>query len=229
MTALLQGLPFVNEAKAVENKLVVTLDDPEERNPEIIRALVGAGADVQFVGELRHSLEEVYLRLMERTLIGISMNKIKTIIHKEWAEVFKNRMVLFTVAFMPLIFTALPLVILYTMRGETGMNDVAGDLPEQFSSMCPADLPAGECFQVYMVSQFMIMFMIIPGSSRRQSLLTRSWVRKPPAAWNRCWQRRSLPSSCWLGKSLAAAIPGIGATYGCLRPLCHWGLDYCDQ
>ena len=31
------------------------------------------------------------------------MNHIWTIIEKEWAEVFKNRMVLFSVIFMPLI------------------------------------------------------------------------------------------------------------------------------
>ncbi|HNT24570.1 MAG TPA: ABC transporter ATP-binding protein [Anaerolineales bacterium] len=60
-------LPFVHDAKAIENKLLVTLDDPETHNPDIIRALVGAGADVQFVGELRHSLEDVYLRLMQET------------------------------------------------------------------------------------------------------------------------------------------------------------------
>ena len=60
-----QALPFVTEAQAVENKLVITLDDPEQHNPELIRALVGAGADIQFVGELRHSLEDVYLRLIE--------------------------------------------------------------------------------------------------------------------------------------------------------------------
>jgi ABC-2 type transport system ATP-binding protein len=59
------SLPFVREAKAVDNKLVVTLDDPEAHNPEIIRVLVGAGADLQFVGELRHSLEDVYLQLMK--------------------------------------------------------------------------------------------------------------------------------------------------------------------
>ena len=38
------------------------------------------------------------------------MIKIWTIISKEWAEVFKNRLVLFTVAFLPIILTALPLV-----------------------------------------------------------------------------------------------------------------------
>jgi ABC-2 type transport system ATP-binding protein len=55
----------VREVKVVENKLVVTLDNPNEQNPEIVRSLVKSGADVQFVGELRHSLEEVYLELVK--------------------------------------------------------------------------------------------------------------------------------------------------------------------
>jgi ABC-2 type transport system ATP-binding protein len=59
------GLPFVHEARAIDNRLVVTLDNPESRNPEIVRMLVGLGAEVQFVGELRHSLEEVYLQLVK--------------------------------------------------------------------------------------------------------------------------------------------------------------------
>ncbi len=46
------------------------------------------------------------------------MNKIKTIIKKEWAEVFKNRMVLFTIAFLPLLMTAIPLAIIYSTRGD---------------------------------------------------------------------------------------------------------------
>ena len=58
-------LTFVRESKVIENKLVVNLDDPETHNPEIIRALVTAGADVLFVGELRHSLEDVYLQLVK--------------------------------------------------------------------------------------------------------------------------------------------------------------------
>jgi ABC-2 type transport system ATP-binding protein len=65
MAAVIQTLPFVREAKVIDNKLVVNLDDPETHNPEIIRALVGAGADIQFVGELRHSLEDVYLQLVK--------------------------------------------------------------------------------------------------------------------------------------------------------------------
>jgi ABC-2 type transport system ATP-binding protein len=65
IAASIQRLPFVREAKVIENKLVVNLDDPETHNPEIIRVLVGAGVDIQFVGELRHSLEDVYLQLVK--------------------------------------------------------------------------------------------------------------------------------------------------------------------
>jgi len=60
-----RGLPCVREAKVVENKIVLTVDDPETHNPEIVRALVGAGAQIRFVGELRHSLEDVYFQLVK--------------------------------------------------------------------------------------------------------------------------------------------------------------------
>ncbi len=62
---LIRALPFVKEVQAVEARLVVGLDSPEEQNPVIVRELVTAGAAVQFVGELRHSLEEVYLNLLQ--------------------------------------------------------------------------------------------------------------------------------------------------------------------
>ena len=65
LVSKVSALPFVQEARLIDNRLVVTLDNPETRNPEIVRTLVEAGADVQFVGELRHSLEEVYLQLVK--------------------------------------------------------------------------------------------------------------------------------------------------------------------
>ena len=59
-----EKLPFIHEVQAIENKLVITLDDPETHNPEIVRQLVGLGIDIQFIGELRHSLEDVYFQLV---------------------------------------------------------------------------------------------------------------------------------------------------------------------
>ena len=61
---LVRPLPGVQEASLVDGKLLVAVDDPEERNPAIIRALVAAGAEIQFVGELRRSLEDAYLALV---------------------------------------------------------------------------------------------------------------------------------------------------------------------
>jgi ABC-2 type transport system ATP-binding protein len=60
-----RGLDFVRDVQAVDNKLVVALDEPEAQNPQLVRVLVGAGADIQFVGELRHSLEDIYLQLID--------------------------------------------------------------------------------------------------------------------------------------------------------------------
>jgi ABC-2 type transport system permease protein len=89
------------------------------------------------------------------------MKKIKTIIRKEWAEVFKKRMVLFTVIFMPLFLSILPLIILYAM-GNSGANSANTELPAQFQQLCNASLTAGQCMQYYIVSEFLIMFMLIP-------------------------------------------------------------------
>lgn len=55
---------FVHEVETADNKLIVKLDDPETHNPELIHDLVKLGAQIQFVGELRQSLEDVYLQLL---------------------------------------------------------------------------------------------------------------------------------------------------------------------
>lgn len=140
------------------------------------------------------------------------MNKIKTIIRKEWAEVFKNRMVMFTVAFLPLFFTALPLIILFAMSSEAPMEDLTGDLPAQFSAFCPQELSGGECVQVFMVSQFMVMFMIlplaIPATISAYSIVGEKTTRslEPLLA------TPITTIELLIGKGLAAALPAVIAT-----------------
>lgn len=56
---------FVQSTEVVDSKLVIGLDDPERHNPEVVRALVTAGANIQFVGEVRQRLEDVYLKLVK--------------------------------------------------------------------------------------------------------------------------------------------------------------------
>ncbi len=62
--ATISKFPFVDAVESIDARLVVTLDDPETQNPALVSALVNAGAQVQFVGEVRKSLEDVYLHLV---------------------------------------------------------------------------------------------------------------------------------------------------------------------
>jgi ABC-2 type transport system ATP-binding protein len=61
---VVSGREGVSQVQIVDNKLVLTLDNPEVRNPGLVKALVEAGASIQFVGELRRTLEDVYLHLV---------------------------------------------------------------------------------------------------------------------------------------------------------------------
>jgi ABC-2 type transport system ATP-binding protein len=67
MAPMVENVSGVMEVQAVDNKLVVRVANPEQDNPAIVNALVAAGAGIQFVGEMRHSLEDVYLQLLEES------------------------------------------------------------------------------------------------------------------------------------------------------------------
>jgi ABC-2 type transport system permease protein len=147
----------------------------------------------------------------------MNTKKIKTIIRKEWAEVFKNRMVLFTVAFLPLIMTALPLIIIYSTNSSSkGVeNPLNTEIPsEVMGAMCEEGLTGSECMQVFLVSQFMLLFMVlpmaIPGTIAAYSIVGEKTTRslEPLLA------TPISTAELLVGKCLAAAIPAVVATYG---------------
>jgi ABC-2 type transport system ATP-binding protein len=59
-----KSLSFVKNVRTSDNKLILDMDNPERDNPELVRALVQAGCDVQYVTELKSTLEDVYLKLI---------------------------------------------------------------------------------------------------------------------------------------------------------------------
>ena len=63
--SVLEQFEFVSDVQVVENKILAAVENPEIHNPRLIQALVEKGAEIQFVGELRRRLEDVYLELME--------------------------------------------------------------------------------------------------------------------------------------------------------------------
>ncbi len=64
------------------------------------------------------------------------MKHIRTIINKEWSEVFKNKMVLSVVLVMPILFSLLPLVML-GVTSTTSMLDIT-----RKKRACRRNLPA---------------------------------------------------------------------------------------
>ncbi len=141
------------------------------------------------------------------------MNKVISIIKKEWSEVFKNRLVLFSTIFLPLLLTAIPLVILYSLVGSGSADSFSlGELSPQFQSVC-GDLKVGECNQFVIITQFMPMFLMMPGI-----------IPVTIAAYSIVGEKTSrtlepllaTPISTielLLGKGLAAALPAIIATW----------------
>ena len=66
------ALPFARHVTSEElgsgaGRILVDLADPESENPALVRALVAAGAAIQSVEEARHSLEDVYLGLVQES------------------------------------------------------------------------------------------------------------------------------------------------------------------
>lgn len=57
--------PFAREVASQGNTLSIRLDNPDEENPALISALVSAGARIAYVEPMTHSLEEVYLELID--------------------------------------------------------------------------------------------------------------------------------------------------------------------
>lgn len=142
------------------------------------------------------------------------MRHICTIIDKEWAEVFKNRTVIGMMSFMPLLFTLLPLVMLRVMGTESmeGVDAASAGVPSAFLTMC-SGMNAGECMQIYLVNQFLLMFMmmplIIPVTIAAYSIVGEKTTRslEPLLA------TPITIIELLTGKALAAAIPGVLITF----------------
>jgi len=98
------------------------------------------------------------------------MKNIRTIIKKEWAEVFKRRVVVLIMLLVPLLFTLIPLVMLGVMSNTSvgvgadvspEMLAQSGSLPGDMEAVC-VGLSGNDCMQVMMVIQFLLMFMMMP-------------------------------------------------------------------
>lgn len=140
------------------------------------------------------------------------MNKIIEIIRKEWAEIFKNKLVLFTISFMPILFTAMPLFILGSVLKGGDPSDILNGVPEDLSAFC-GDIPALECGQLFVVSQFIILFLIIPVMIPVMISAYSIVGEKTTRTLEPLLATPITTIELLTGKALAAAIPALGATW----------------
>jgi len=61
----LSAVDYVSDVHVNGNQLILNVRHPEEDNPRVISWLMHQGLQVQFISEEEHSLEDVYLKLIE--------------------------------------------------------------------------------------------------------------------------------------------------------------------
>lgn len=142
------------------------------------------------------------------------MKKVWTIISKEWAEVFKNRLVLFSVAFLPLMFIALPVITMVSTSSFTSADTGSfseADFPG-FEEMC-VGLSEAECGQVYMMNLYTLMFMILPVAIPVTIAAYSIVGEKTARSLEPLLATPITTVELLAGKALAAMIPAIAATW----------------
>jgi ABC-2 type transport system ATP-binding protein len=62
--AAVKNLNSVKNVRSSDSKLILDMDNPEKDNPELIRTIIAANGNIQYVTELKSTLEDVYLKLI---------------------------------------------------------------------------------------------------------------------------------------------------------------------
>jgi ABC-2 type transport system permease protein len=146
------------------------------------------------------------------------MKKIQTIFRKEWMEVFRNRLVIFSVIFLPIVMTAIPLIVLYSTRGAVSAsagNEISSSIPAGFANgLCTAAMTGAQCFQIFLVNEFMVLFMIIPAIIPVNIAAYSIVGEKNTRSLEALLATPITTAELLVGKCAAAVIPAILATIG---------------
>jgi ABC-2 type transport system permease protein len=142
------------------------------------------------------------------------MDKIRTIVGKEWSEVFKNKLVFFTVLFLPLILAILPLgtIVAFNQLDAESVEMSTSEI-EGFADLMCSGLTAVDCTYVYTLNLFVLMFMILPVAIP-VTIASYSIVgEKTTRSLEPLLATPITTIELLLAKMIAAILPAIGATW----------------
>jgi ABC-2 type transport system permease protein len=137
------------------------------------------------------------------------MKQIRTIVAKEWADVLRNKMVFYVVVLVPLLLTAIPVVMLYILGHSPVSQSDYEEMRRMLQNPIFAGLTPVEAMQSALASNFLMLFLMMP-----------LMVPVTIAAYSIVGEKvsRSLEpllatpittTQLLLGKGLAAALPGV--------------------
>ena len=122
---------------------LLAVSDPTIAAPEVTRALVAAGADVLSIAESRHSLEDVYLELVDSDAkagadVTMSATRIRAIFHKELRDYRRNRSIVWGMALMSLMYFVITFLLILSQPA----TDPQIGAPLFFMLFIPTIIPA---------------------------------------------------------------------------------------
>lgn len=137
------------------------------------------------------------------------MKHIRVIIAKEWAEMVRNKLVLYVIIFVPLLMTAIPVVMLYIMsRVPTDPQDLE-EMGRMLENPIFQGMNATEAIQSVMASNMLILFLMMP-LMVPVTIASYSIVgEKISRSLEPLLATPVTTAQLLAGKGLAAALPGI--------------------
>jgi len=143
------------------------------------------------------------------------MTQLKTIILKEFGEIFGNKLLLYTIIGPVLILPILPLAIGYTTAAFSDTDPITAKDVAMFIKNVPqwANLPPADVFQIVMMQQMMILFLIIPLIIPMTVAAFSIIGEKKARTLEPLLAAPVSTATILLGKSLAAVAPGLAATW----------------
>lgn len=141
------------------------------------------------------------------------MNRVLAIVRKEWAEVFRNRLVLTTFAVLPLTFLGLALVSFTGVHHVASISEQAlEDVPEEFGAVCQG-LGGVECAEAYMGTVFLLLFLLLPLLMPNSFAAYSVVGEKVSRTLEPLLATPIRTGELLLAKALAAIVPSLAATW----------------
>jgi len=159
----------------------------------------------------------------------MNWNKMRIVIKKEWADTFRNKLVFFTLIFLPLLLTLLPLVNLYVMQvlpaDEVSETSDVGEASEELGpfepyiemlGVSPSD-PEGvrQVIMVGMASIYMVIFFMIPLMIPTMIATDSIVSEKVTKSLEPLLATPISVTELLVAKALAAAGPAVAVTWLC--------------